>query len=328
MLSTPTPVSQKRRHVLNETMKAVRIHAYGGPEVLQYEKVLRPTPGAGEVLVRVYAAGVNPIDWKIRQGYVESMVPHSFPLTLGLDFAGVVETVGPGVIYWKKGDAVFSRQDPSCDGTYAEYVVVKALDLAAKPASLDAIRSAAVPLAGLTAWQALFDIGALADGQSVLIHAAAGGVGSFAVQLAKWKGARVIGTASSRHLQHVKSLGADKVIDYQTQRFEEIVHDVDLVLDTIGGDTQRRSWPVIKKGGTLVSTVQPPAEQEAAAHGARGVVMAVQTKPGELEQIAKLIDSGKLRVYVETVLPLSEARQAHLLSQTNHTCGKIVLKVA
>jgi NADPH:quinone reductase-like Zn-dependent oxidoreductase len=327
MMISPMPTSQKKRHIRNETMKAVRIHAYGGPEVLRYENAMRPIPGAGEVLVRVFAAAVNPVDWKIREGYLKSMVPHSFPLTLGWDFSGVVESIGAGVIYWKKGDDVYTRPDLSGNGAYADYIVVKALDLASKPKSIDHIRAAAVPLAGLTAWQSLFDAGGLIGGQKVLVHAAAGGVGCFAVQLAKWAGAYVVGTASSRHRDFVKALGADEVIDYQTQRFEDFVHNVDLVLDTIGGDTQLRSWHTLKKGGVLVSTVHPPSQQDAAAHAARGLVMGVQTKPSQLEELAKLIESGKLKVFVETVFPLSDARKAQDLIRIGHVRGKIVLKV-
>ena len=321
------PLSQKRRTIRNETMKAVRIHTYGGPETLRYENAMRPIPGAGEVLVRVYAAAVNPVDWKVREGFLKGMVPHSFPLTLGWDFSGVVETVGPGVIYWTKGDEVYSRPDLAQNGAYAEYIIVKALDLAAKPASVDHIHAASVPLAGLTAWQALFDAGGLIAGQKVLVHAAAGGVGGFAVQLAKWRGAHVIGTASARHRDYVQNLGADEVIDYQNRRFEEAVHDVDLVLDTIGGDTHLRSWTVLKRGGVLVSTVQPPSPQDAAAHGARGVILSTQTKTAELEMLAQLIDSGKLKTFVETVLPLSEAREAQEQIRGGHTRGKVVLRV-
>ncbi|MGH8611429.1 MAG: NADP-dependent oxidoreductase [Gammaproteobacteria bacterium] len=204
-----------------KTMKAVRIHTYGGPDVLKYEEVPRPSPGAGEVLIRVRAAGVNPVDWKIREGYLKGRVDHSLPLVLGWDLSGVVEATGPGVTRLKAGDEVYSRPDITRDGAYAEYIVVRETEVALKPKSIDHIQAAAIPLAALTAWQSLFDAAGLSAGQTVLIHAAAGGVGSFAVQLTNWKGAHVIGTASKRNQDFVRNLGADETIDYQTTRFED-----------------------------------------------------------------------------------------------------------
>ncbi len=306
-----------------ETMKAVRIHAYGGPEVLKYEEAPRPKPGPGEFLIRVYAAGVNPVDWKIRQGYLN----HSLPLIPGWDVSGVVEATGPGVAGLKKGDEVYSRPDIGRDGGYAESIVVRESEVAPKPKSIDHIRAAAIPLAALTAWQSLFDAAGLRAGQKVLIHAAAGGVGSFAVQLAKWKGAHVIGTASGRNQGFLRELGADEAIDYEATRFEDVVRDLDVVLDTLGGDTRTRSWKVLKKGGILVSIVGPPSAEEAAAHGVRQASVFAQPMAIQLAEIAKLVDSGKLRAIVQNVLPLSEARRAHELSQTGHTRGKIVLRV-
>ncbi|MGH8522763.1 MAG: NADP-dependent oxidoreductase [Gammaproteobacteria bacterium] len=310
-----------------ETMKAVRIHVYGGPEVLKYEEAPRPKPGAGEVLIRVHAAGVNPVDWKIREGYFKGRVDHSLPLILGWDLSGVVEATGPGVAGLEEGEEVYSRPDIVRDGADAEYIVVRETEVALKPTSIDHIHAAAIPLAALTAWQSLFDAGGLSTGQKVLIHAAAGGVGSFAVQLAKWKGAHVIGTASIRNQDVVKNLGADETIDYRTTRFEEVIHEVDVVFDTIGGETQKRSWKVLKKGGILVSIVGPPSAKEATAHGVRQASVFVQPSAAQLTELAKLVDSGKLKAIVETVLPLSEARRAHELSQAGHTRGKIVLEV-
>lgn len=310
-----------------KTMKAVRIHTYGGPEVLKYEEAPRPEPSAGEVLVRVHAAGVNPVDWKIREGYLKAYLPHSLPLILGWDVSGVVESTGPGVTRLKAGDEVYSRPDIARDGAYAEYIVVREAEVALKPKSIDHIHAAAIPLAALTAWQSLLDAAGLSAGQTVLIHAAAGGVGSFAVQLAKWKGAHVIGTASKRNQALVRELGADETIDYQTTRFEDLVDEVDVVFDTIGGDTQKRSWKVLKKGGILVSILNPPSAEEAVAHGVRQASVFVQPSAAQLTELATLVDSGKLKPIVETVLPLSEARRAHELSQTGHTRGKIVLKI-
>jgi len=310
-----------------QTMKAIRIHEYGGPDVLKYEDTPRPQPGAGEVLIRVHAAGVNPFDWKVREGYMKDMLHWTLPMTPGWDVSGTVEATGPGVTRFKKGDAVYGNPSAARNGAYAEFISVKESEITAKPASLDHVHAAGVPVAASTAWQAIFDVAGLTSGQRILIHAASGGVGGSAVQLAKWKGAYVIGTASQANLDYVRSLGADEVIDYRAQRFEEIVRDVDVVLDTLGGATQDKSWQVLKKGGVLVSTVQPPNQEEAKRRGVRAQNMANQSTADRLAQIAQLIDAGRFKVNVETVLPLSEARKAQDLSQAGHTRGKIVLKV-
>ena len=310
-----------------KTMKAVRIHNYGGPELLKYEDVPRPQPAAGEVLIRVHATSVNPIDWKVRAGYMKDFIPHSFPLILGWDVSGVVEQAGRGVSQFKKGDEVFSKPDTSRNGAYAEYVVVRESEVALKPKSLHHIYAAAVPLAGLTAWQALFDVAQLKPGQRVLIHGAAGGVGHFAVQLVKWKGAHVIATASAKNHEMLYKLGADEVIDYNRQRFEDVGGDVDVVLDPIGGETQERSWRVLKRGGVLVSLVQDPSENRAKEHGVRGALVWSEPNSNELSEIAALIDSGNLAVVLDRIFPLSEARRAHELSQSGHARGKIVLRV-
>jgi NADPH:quinone reductase-like Zn-dependent oxidoreductase len=309
------------------TMKAVRLHGYGGPEVLRYEEAPRPEPAPDEVLVRVHAAGVNPVDWKIREGYMKALLNYPMPLILGWDFSGVVESVGRGVTEWKKGDEVYACPNMRRDGAYAEYIAVKAPEIARKPKSLDDVHAAAIPLTGLTAWQVLFDAALLTAGQTVLIHAAAGGVGIFAVQLAKWKGARVIGTASSRNHAFLKELGADEVIDYQTTRFEEVVHDVDVVLDTMGGETRARSWRVLKKGGILISIVGTPSAEEAAKHGVRAGSVFVQPSGAQLRELAHLAEFGKLRAVIDAVLPLKDAARAHEMNQTLHTRGKIVLQV-
>ncbi|MGD1001308.1 MAG: NADP-dependent oxidoreductase [Candidatus Brocadiia bacterium] len=309
------------------TMKAVRVYAYGGPEVLKYEDAPRPKPGPGELLIRVHAAGVNPVDWKVREGYLKDVFKYSMPYTPGWDVSGVVEAAGAGAVRFKKGDEVFSFPDHPRYGAYAEYMAVKETELAPKPKTLDHAHAAAVPAASLTAWQALFGAGGLRAGQKVLIHGAAGGVGGFAVQLAKWKGAHVIGTASARNQDFLRQLGADEAIDYAAAKFEEIVRDVDVVFDTIGGETQARSWQTLKKGGMLVSTVSPPPAEEAARRGVRQGMIMVQPNAAQLAEIAGLIDSGKVKVFVETVLPLSEARRAQEMSQTGHTRGKIVLRV-
>jgi NADPH:quinone reductase-like Zn-dependent oxidoreductase len=310
------------------TMKAVRFHEYGGPEVLKYEDAPKPEPAAGEVLVRVHAAGINPLDWKIRAGFLKEMWPYPLPLILGWDLSGVVEANGSGASRFQAGDEVYSRPDIGRDGAYAEYIAVREEELALKPKMLDHVNAAAVPLTALTAWQALFDQGGLQAGQTVLIHAAAGGVGSFAVQLARWKGARVIGTASAKHHDYLKGLGCDQAIDYTSVRFEDAVRDVDMVLDTQAGETRARSWSVIKKGGILVSTLgPPPSEEEAAARGVRSALFLVRADAKQLEEIAGLIDSGAVKVHVDAVFPLAEAARAHALSAGNHVRGKIVLQV-
>ena len=310
------------------TMKAVRIHEYGGPEVLGLEDAPVPVPAAGEVLIRVHAAGINPVDWKIREGRLRGRVEHRLPLILGWDVAGVIEALGPGVTLFKTGDAVYARPDIARDGGYAEYIAVRASEVALKPKSLDFIHAAAVPLAGLTAWQALFDAAKLAAGQRILIHAGAGGVGSFAVQFAHWKGARVIATASARNADLVRSLGADEVIDYTETRFEDEVQDLDVLFDTVGEEVQQRSWNALKKGGILVSILALSIPDDAAARNLRSAYVFVQPNAAQLGQIAELIEGGYVKPVVETVLPLSEVRQAHILSQSRHARGKIVLRVA
>jgi NADPH:quinone reductase-like Zn-dependent oxidoreductase len=278
------------------------------------------------LLIRVLATSVNAIDWKIRAGYVKDVFPVPLPFIPGWDVSGVVEAVGSGVTKFKKGDEVYACPDGK--GAYAEYVVAKETETALKPKSLDHVHAAAIPVVGLTAWQALFDTAALSKGQKILIHGAAGGVASFAVQLAKWKGAHVVGTASGRNQAFLRELGVDDPIDYEKTRFEDVVHDLDVVLDTLGGDTQNRSWKVLKKGGILVSIVAPPSADEAAKHGVRSVFCPAHPSSSQLSEIAKLVDAGKLKPVVETVLPLSDARRAHELSETRHARGKIVLKVA
>jgi len=305
-------------------MKAVRIHAYGGPEVLKYEEAPRPAPQQGEILVRVHAAGINPVDWKVREGYLKDVRPAQFPLILGYDVAGTVEQVGAHVGDFAPGDAVFALVR---GGGYAEYVSFPAENAARKPQTLDFVQTASLPVAALTAWQALFDHAHLEAGQSVLIHAASGGVGHIAVQLAKNKGAHVIATASARNHDFVQSLGADEVVDYNATKFEDVAHDVDVVLDTMGGDTQERSWVVLKPGGILVSIVSPDTEKQAQAHNRRGVIMYAEENAAQLAEIAALIDAGKLKPYVKRVFPLAEARQAQETSEEGHVRGKIVLQV-
>jgi NADPH:quinone reductase-like Zn-dependent oxidoreductase len=309
------------------TMKSVRIYTHGGPETLVYEDAPRPTPLTNEVLIRVRAASVNPVDWKIRNGYGKDIFNHNMPLILGWDVAGTIEAIGPEVEKFKLADPVYGYTSLFRDGAYAEFIIAKQEEIAAKPASLDFVQAAAVPVGALTAWQALFDTAGLQENQKVLIHAASGGVGSMAVQLAKVKGAYVIGTASARNADFVHELGVDEFIDYQSTQFETVVRDVDVVFDTIGGDTQARSFGVLRKDGFLVSIVEPPSQELAAQHGVRSTMLGVQPNAAQLSEIAALIDSGKVKPFVETVLPLSEAQRAHEMSQSGRTRGKIVLQV-
>lgn len=310
-----------------KTMKAVRFHTFGGPEVLRYEDVPRPEAGAGEVLVRIRAAGVNPIDWKVRSGYMSEMFRDRLPMIPGVDMAGVVEEVGGDITGYKAGDEVYGYLGVPQGGTYAEYCKAGYFALAPKPRSLDFVQAAALPLVSLVGWQTLFDIAHLDKGQTVLIHGASGGVGHMAVQLAKWRGATVIGTASARNADFLRSLGVDEVIDYHKIRFEDAARDVDVVLDTQAGDTQQRSYQVLKKGGIMVSTLGIENPDEAAKYGVRATGFLAQPNGTELRQIARLIDEGKLKPTISTVMSLKDAARAHEQSETGHTRGKIVLKV-
>ena len=303
------------------------MHSYGGPEVLQWEDAARPRAERGEVLIRVHAAGVNPLDWKVRAGLLNGSVQHKLPLIPGWDVSGVVDEVGAGVSRFKKGEEVFAMSDPTRDGAYADYIAVREAAVAMKPKSLHHVRAAATPVSALAAWRSLFDLGQLQSGQRILIHGGSGGVGHFAVQLAKWKGAHVLATASTKNQELLRKLGADETIDHTTQKFEDVANKIDIVLDTIGGETQERSWLVLNKGGVLISLVQPPSQEKANQFGVRGMMCSVQPDGAQLSKIAKFIDSAKLRPTIDRILPLSEARRAHELSESGHVRGKIVLRV-
>ena len=309
-------------------MKAIRIHGRGGPEHLVYEDVPQPHPDPGEVLVRVYATGVIATELKWDETYqTPAGDPRALPIP-GRDLSGVVEEVGPGVTTLVKGSEVYAMIGYGRDGAEAEFTLALPDELVPKPRTLDFVQAAAVPLTALTAWQAFFDHASLVAGQTVLIHGAAGGVGVFAVQLARHAGAQVIATASARNRDFLRELGANEIIDYTTTRFEEVVHDVDLVFDLVGGDTLVRSWQVVKPGGVLVSVVSPrPSFAEAKAHGVRPVWFIVEPNREQLIQIGALIDAGRIRPIIETVLPLSQARQAYEQGARGHTRGKIVLRV-
>ncbi len=317
-------------------MKAVRIHAFGGPEVMRLEDVARPVPAADEILVKVYASGVNPTDWGIRQGGNDFLRPFlKLPMTLGWDAAGMVEEIGSEVTAFQKGDAVYGEPNFPGDGSYAEYCVAKASRFALKPKSIGFNEAAGVPLAGLTAWTAIFEHGKLQPGQRILVQGASGGVGSFAVQFAKAKGAYVIGTASASNLDYLQQLGADEVIDYRNQKFEELVHDVDVVFEAspLRDNAERlKSVTVLKAGGILVSVnIDLPFNEEVLAALARkqatGELSANQPRQEWLTEIAQLIDAGKVKVFVSKVYPLEQVAEAHRESETWHVRGKLVLEV-
>jgi|SRR5579871_2087255 len=309
----------------NDVMHAIRVHEFGLPQQLKYEEVTRPEPGAGEVLVRVYAAGVNPIDCKFRKGLLPNLRTFELPYIPGSDIAGVVEQVGAGVEAFKVGDPVFGE---SLSGAYAEYATASIDKLAPKPPGLSFDEAASIPVGATTAWQGLFDHGELEPGQQVLVQGAAGGVGQLAVQLARWKGARVIGTASGGNLEFVRSLGADTVIDYTTSSVDQVLSNIDLVFDTIGGATYEASLRTLRPGGTIISLVGQPPEDEAAARGVRLVRMNARTTGQLLRTVADLFDQGALRVNVGQVFPLAEAPSAHEQSEHGHGRGRIVLHVA
>jgi NADPH:quinone reductase-like Zn-dependent oxidoreductase len=308
------------------TMKAVRMHAFGGPDVLSVDDVPLPQPRDDEVLLKVHAASVNPVDYKIRSGAYPVVKRDQLPFILGRDISGTVELLGTRAHTLRQGDPIFAFLGPDRGG-YAQYVVVRAVEMAAKPDSLDHVAAASVPLAGITAWQGLFDHGALQSGQRVLIHGGAGGVGHLAVQFAKAKGAFVATTVSGQDVAFARTLGADQVIDYKTQRFEDEVRDVDMVFDLVGGDTQERSWAVLKPGGILVSTLTEPSADQARSHQARGTRYTAQVNAAQLGEIGRLIDAGQVRPHVQAVFPLPEAARAQATLEQEHVRGKIVLRV-
>ena len=316
-----------RAESIKPIMKAIVIHEYGGPNVLKYEDVPRPEPKGDQILVRVVAAGVNPVDGMIRSGMFANE-KRAFPVILGGEVAGVVEKVGSKITKFKAGDPVFAYVSLDNSGGYAQYALVTEREAAAKPKSIRYVEAAAVPIVAMTAWQALVDTAKLSAGQTVLIHGGSGGVGSFAIQIAKARGAKVVATASTANQDFLKQLGADVAIDYTKQKFEDIAKDVDVVLDSIGGDTLARSYGVVKKGGIIVSLVARPKESELEKHGIRGTALNVEPNSEELAEIGKLIDDKKIKVIVSQTFPLSEAMNAQQQVATGHARGKIVLKIA
>src|SRR6478752_3463703 len=292
------------------TMKAVVIHEYGGPEVLKYEDMPRPEPKYDELLIRVMAAGVNPVDGMIRSGMFAKEGNRAFPIILGGDVAGVVEKVGSKITKFKAGDPVFAYLSLDNSGGYAQYALAAEWEVAAKPKSLTYVEAAAVPIAGMTAWQALVDTAKLSAGQTVLIHGGSGGVGSFAIQIAKARGAKVIAAASTANQDLLKELGTDVAIDYTKQKFEDVAKDVDVVFDTVGRDTLARSYPLVKKGGIVTTIVARPDQAQLDKYGIRGSSIWSHPDGNELAEITKLIEAGKIKPVVSQTFPLTDAVKA------------------
>lgn len=308
-------------------MQAARIHSFGSADVLHLDEIPIPEPQRDEVLVRVRAVSVNPVDYKMREGEIPSIKREQLPMTLGRDVAGTVARCGDEVVGFRPGDAVYALLDGG-HGGYAEYVVVKERDLARKPERLDYLEAAAMPLAAITAWQGLFDHAKLASGQHVLVHGGAGGVGHFAIQLAKEKGATVSTTVGSEDVDFAHEIGADRAVDYEHERFEKRVRDADVVLDLIGGDTQQRSWQVLKEGGAMVSTVSQPSVEMARSRRAIAELYFSKPNAEELAAIARLVDDGKVTPHVHAVYPLAAVREAQAELEEGHVRGKVVLEVA
>ena len=315
-------------------MKAIAIDGFGGPDMLQLLELPEPKPEPDEVLIKLAYASVNPVDWKIVAGRLQSRFPHHFPLVPGWDAAGTIAGMGAKAAGFSLDDEVYAycRKPVIQWGTYAEYVTVPAANVAPKPKRMSFAQAATIPLVGLTAWESLFDAAGLQSGQTVLIHAGAGGVGSMAIQFAKHAGAKVLTTAGSANHDYVRSLGADFAIDYKAGSFvdaaREIAPDgVDVVFDTVGGETQAESYKALRKGGVLVSITAPPGAAEVERHGVRGAYVFVSPNGQHLRRIAELIDAGHIRAPEIQEMPLSRAADAHRLSQEGHVRGKIALRI-
>jgi NADPH:quinone reductase-like Zn-dependent oxidoreductase len=308
-------------------MMAWRVYEFGPPEAMKFERVPRPVPGPGEVLVKVHAAGVGPWDGWIRAG--RSALPQRLPLTLGSDLSGDIQTVGTDVSDLRIGDQVFGVTNPRFIGAYAEYALASAAMIARKPASITYFEAASVPVIAVTAWQGLFDQAQLKAGQTVVIHGAAGNVGAYAVQFARRAGIQTIATAATDEIAFVRDLGADTVVDFQTQRFEDAARNVDAVLDLVGGETQERSFQVLRRGGKLISAVSHPDQNLAKSHGVDATFFLVKVTSQYLTEVADLIDAGELRTRVGTVLPLADAREAHFILEGGRPqpMGRIVLNI-
>jgi NADPH:quinone reductase-like Zn-dependent oxidoreductase len=312
----------------NSTMKAVVLNEYGGPEVLKYQDAPRPEPKDDDILVRVIAAAVNPVDSYVRQGMFAKRGLDNRPAIIGYDIAGVVEKTGANAKKFKAGDKVYSYLSVMRGGGYAEFAIAKESETAIKPTNINFVEAAAVPLAATTAWQALVDTAKIDKGQTVLIHGGSGGVGSFAIPIAKARGAKVIATASTAHQDLLKQLGVDQAIDYTKTKFEDVAKDVDVVLNCVRADALGRSYGVVKKGGIIVSITDEPDQTECAKHAIRGSRLGAHPDSKVLEELTKLIEARKMTPIVSQTFPLADASKAHQQIETHHTLGKIVLKLA
>lgn len=306
-----------------KVMQAIQLHNYGGPEQLILTQIPIPEPKENQVLIRIHAAGINPYEWKFREGYFKEVHPVKLPVTPGIEAAGTVASIGAGVTKFKVGQEVYGH----VMGSYAEYSISTENQIFHKPSQLSFEEASAIPVGTQTAWSVLFDISMLKTGEKVLIHGGAGSVGLFAVQLAKWKGAYIIATASGDNVGFVRSLGANMVIDYQTTRFENTVQDVDIVIDTIGENIQNRSFKVLKKGGILVSIVSQPSLEKAAIYSVRAIMRSGGVSTEGLKQIELLVNNGIIKPEIRTTFSLAEASKAQELSRRGHGRGKIVLKI-
>lgn len=308
-------------------MKAVRIHAYGDTSVLRYEEAPEPDIAPDDLLVRVVATSINPIDWKIRQGHLQKMIAYPLPLTLGLDVSGIVVACGTATTRFKPGDAVYSRPDVRRNGAYADYIAVRESEVALKPSTVSHVEAASLPLVSITAWEVLFTTADIQAGHRVLIHAGSGGVGSIAVQLAKSRGAYVIATTSARNMDLVRSLGADEVIDYTQGPLSAVTGNLDMVFDTIGGATQEASWGLLTKGGILVSIISPPSAEQAASLGMRHGFVFIDPNAAILTDLARLVDAGTVRPVIGAEFALKDMVKAHALSESGRARGKIAIYV-
>lgn len=326
-LGSSSNTNEANRDQAHSSMMAWRVHEFGPPDVMRFERVLRPSPGPGEVLVKVEAAGVGPWDGGIRAG--KSALPQPLPLTLGSDLSGDIVAVGPGVSELRVGDQIYGVTNPQFVGAYAEYALASGAMISRKPTSLTYVEAASVPVIAVTAWQALFDQAHIKAGQTVVIHGAAGNVGAYAVQLAHRAGVRTIGTGGTDDISVVRELGANTVIDFQTQRFEDEIRDADVVIDLVGGETQVRSFQVLRRGGKLISSMSRPDQHIAQRHGVEAAFFLVNVTRKRLAEIARLVDGGQLRIRVGAVPPLADAREAHLMLERlrPQPKGKIVLTV-
>ncbi|MFD2923505.1 NADP-dependent oxidoreductase [Halobacillus naozhouensis] len=310
-------------------MKAIVIEQYGGKDQLTAKDVPKPEITEDQVLVELRATSINPIDWKLREGYLKEKLDFDFPIILGWDAAGVIKKTGSAVQNFKVGDRVFARPETTRNGTYAEYVAVDEYLLSHLPESISYEEAAAVPLAGLTAWQCLVDFSNVAEGDHVLVHAGSGGVGHFAIQIAKAFGATVSATASGQNQEWVEKLGVDRFIDYKVEDFSEVLSDVDIVVDTMGGEIQEKSYKVLKEGGRMPSIVQPPDDETASKHGVKAGFVWLEPDGDKLSKLADLIVEGKMQPTIGHQFNFSEQglQEAHELSETHHAKGKIIISI-